>query len=151
MTRARPRPLYLLLGLLLVVGVPLAGKWSRRAAAPRCALDGRTIEAAYRARVAGPDGDERLFCCAGCARQWVARHGHGLAAVYVTDEARGGEIDARSAHFVRSAVVTNPTTGDRTHAFASRADAEEHARAFGGWLMTGPERPFPERPEGGGG
>jgi hypothetical protein len=140
MTHARARLLLILTGLSLVVGLPLAGRWARRAAEPRCEFDGRKIEAVYRARVV-QGGRSRDFCSVGCACVWLNRHRHKPEAVYLTDEAGGGEIDAPSAHLVRSNVVTNPVTGDRTHAFARREDAEEHARAFAGWLLTGSELP----------
>jgi hypothetical protein len=132
----------LLVGLLLVVGLPLAGRWARGRAEPRCALDGLAIEPLYRVRVVDPSGAAHEFCCVGCASRWIARQADRPAAVYVTDEATGAEIDAGSAHFVHSTVVTNPVTGNRTHVFRSRADAEEHARQYSGWMLTGAERPF---------
>jgi hypothetical protein len=140
MTRAGPRLFLLLTGLAVVLGVPVAGRWARRGEA-RCALDGRKIEPLYRARVV-QRGRSRDFCCVGCASRWLGRSGHEADAVYLTDETGGGEVEARSAHLVRSCVVTNPVTGDRTHAFAQRQDAEEHARAFAGSVLSGSERPF---------
>jgi hypothetical protein len=141
MTRAGIRVSLALAGLLIVVGLPLAGKWARRDAGPRCAFDGREIEPVYRARVV-ESGRSRDFCCVGCASAWLGRLGREPEAVYLTDETGGGEVEAGSAHLVRSNVVTNPVTGDRTHAFARQQDAEEHARTFSGWTLTGPERPF---------
>ena len=52
------------------------------------------------------------------------------------------EVDAASAWFVRSQVVTNPVTGNRVHAFRNPDDARRHAEAFGGVLLSGAERPF---------
>jgi hypothetical protein len=134
--------LLLLAGLVLIVGLPLAGRWARRQAEPRCALDGLVIEPLYRVRVVDRAGGSHVFCCIRCAGRWLARQAERPAAVYVTDEASREEIDAAAAHFVQSTVVTNPVTGSRTHVFRNLTDAEEHARLYAGWLLTGAERPF---------
>lgn len=131
------------IGLLIVVGVPLLGAWARRGAPPCCALDGRRIEPLFRVRVVG--GDERAFCSVGCAERWLEQTGE-PAAVFVTDEASGEELAAARAHFVRSAVVTPPTAGNRTHAFARREDADRHAAAYRGEHLDGPRRPFGRAP-----
>jgi hypothetical protein len=145
----RSRLLLGLAALLVVVGLPVAGKWARRGAGPRCALDGLKIEPLYRVRVVGNDGASHRFCCVRCAARWLARQGERPAAVYVTDEASGEEVDAKSAHFVRSAVVTDPVTQNRVHVFGDREDAEDHAHAFAGRVLTGSERPFPAGPGSG--
>jgi hypothetical protein len=142
MTSLRSRLLLFLAGLLVVVGLPLAGWWGRRGAAPRCELDGLTIEPLYRVRVVDRAGASHRFCCVRCAARWLGRQGDRPRAVYVTDEASGAEVDAGSAFFVRSAVVTNAVTRNRVHAFRDRAAAEEHARAYGGETLTGVQRPF---------
>jgi hypothetical protein len=138
-TRSR---LLLIAGLMLVVGLPLAGWWARRQAPPRCSLDGLAIEPLYRVRVVDQEGGSHLFCCVRCAVRWLSRQPERPAGIYVTDEVSREEIDAASACFVESAVVTNPVTGNRTHVFRSQADAEEHARLYAGWHVTGTERPF---------
>jgi hypothetical protein len=142
MISPRSRLLLFLGGLLVVVGLPLAGKWARRGAGPRCELDGLAIESPYQVRVVDRAGASHPFCCVRCAARWLARQEDSPRAVYVTDEAGGAEVDSRSAFYVRSAVVTNPVTGNRVHAFRDRADAEEHARAYRGEVLTGAERPF---------
>jgi hypothetical protein len=142
MTTIRSRALLVLVGLVIVAGVPLAGKWARRRSDPCCDFDGLRIEPLYRVRVVDRSGGSHDFCCVRCADLWLARHGEEPAAVYVMDEADGGEIDARSATFVRSTAVTNPITGNRVHAFRDRTAAEEHVAAFGGEVLTGAERPF---------
>jgi hypothetical protein len=138
----RSRLLLFLAGLLVVVGLPLAGKWARRRAGPRCELNGLTIQLLYQVRIVDRAGASHRFCCVRCAARWLARQEDRPRAVYVTDEAGGAEVDSRSAIFVRSLVLTNPITGNRVHAFRDRADAEEHARAYGGEELTGVERPF---------
>jgi hypothetical protein len=144
----KPLPVLLVLaGLVVVVGLPLAGTWARRHAAPRCELDGQWIEPTYQVRVVDGAGRSHRFCCVRCARRWLGRQDEAPAAVYVTDEAGGGEVDARSATFVRSKVVTNAVTGNRVHAFRDRADAEEHARDRGGTLLEGVSRPFEPEPD----
>jgi hypothetical protein len=127
---------------LLVVGLPLAGKWARRNQPPRCTLDGLAIEAAYRARVVDRSGKSHSFCCIGCAARWLERQPDPPAAVYVTDEAGGGEVEAASATFVRSTVVTSPITRNHIHAFRHADDAEKHALDFDGWVLPAHERPF---------
>jgi NosL len=140
--KEKTRMRLLLAGLLIVIGLPLVGKWARGPAENRCALDGLEIEPLYRVRVVDRAGGSHNFCCVRCAGAWLERQAERPAAVYVTDEAGGGEVDARSAHFVHSAVLTNSITGNRVHTFRDRADAEEHARAFGGQVLAGAERPF---------
>jgi hypothetical protein len=130
-------------GLAVVVGLPLAGAWLRRDEPPRCELEGLAIEPLYRVRVVDRSGKSHSFCCVECARRWLEREGGVAPAVYVTDEVGGAELDARSACFVQSPVVTNPVTGNCTHVFRDRADAEEHVRAFDGLLLAGADRPFP--------
>jgi hypothetical protein len=147
-----------LAGLAVIVGLPLAGSWLRRHTEPRCALDGLKIEPLYRARVVDRANGSHDFCCVRCAAFWLARQEKDKETrkhpdtetrtqrpdvVYVTDEASGEEIDSQSAHFVYSAVVTNPITGNHVHVFRNRADAEHHVGVFGGWALTGAERPLP--------
>ena len=128
---------------LVVVGLPVAGNWFRGRAEPGFALDGGEIVPAYRVRVVDGRGDSHLFCCVACARIWLQRQPAPPRAVAVTDEESGEEIDASEAWYVRSSVVTTPTTGNRVHVFRNRADAEKHADAFGGVVLPGSERPFP--------
>jgi hypothetical protein len=144
MIRVRSWPL-LVAVLLVVVGLPLAGKWLRRQRGPRCSLDGLPIEPLYQARVIDQEGHSHCFCCVLCARTWLERQRERSVAIFVTDETGRQEIDGRSAHFVRSTVVTNPVTENHVHVFKDRADALEHARAFAGWELTGKERPFQQR------
>jgi len=131
-------------GVLVVVGLPLAGKWMRRHQPPECARDGLPIDALYRVRVDGGADESFEFCCIDCAALWLDQRAATGAAVYVTDEAGTGEVDARAAHFVRSSVVTNPVTGNRVHAFRDLSAAQEHARAFHGQVLHGAARPFGE-------
>lgn len=140
------RPLLLLfLGALVVVGLPLLGRWLRQDPSSRCALDGLPIEPLYQVRILDPDGKPRAFCCVSCAQRWLSREEDPPRAVFVTDESSGNTIEAASAHFVRSTVATSPITGNRVHVFADRVAAEAHVRAFGGWALIGSERPFLSR------
>jgi hypothetical protein len=133
-------PLLLLAGL--VVGLPLLGKWLRRHAEPRCAMHGVAIHPLYRVRIEDSAGASHAFCCIRCAQSWLARRGERPAAIEVTDETTGEPIDARLAHFVESAIVTNPVTGNRIHAFRDQADAEAHSRTFAGHILTSGDYPF---------
>ena len=129
-------------GLLVVVGLPLAGKWLRHSSAPACALDGARIDPVYRVRVVDAEGRDQVFCCIHCAALWCSQQSERPRAVFVTDEVSHQEIDAGSAWFVRSFVVTVPHTGNRIHAFRDRADAERHADAAHGLLLSDGEKPF---------
>jgi hypothetical protein len=126
-----------LAGLILLAATAVVGSRLRHPPAGRCALDGVAVEPRYRVRVGGHE-----FCCVRCAELWLGRREAGGQPVRVTDEATGREIDAASAYFVRSMVVTAPATGCRVHAFADRADAERHAESAHGQLLSGSDRPF---------
>ena len=131
-----------LAGLLVVVGLPLAGKWVRGRQGPRCEFDGLPIEPLYRVRVVDRAGHSHSLCGIRCVNLWLARQEAPPDRIYVIDEASGQEMDARSAFFVWSGVVTNPITRNRVHAFREKAAAEEHARSFHGQVLTDDERPF---------
>jgi hypothetical protein len=127
---------------LLLAALAVVGHWARRDPVGGCALDGGHIEPRYRVRVLGAEGRDHEFCCIRCAELWLSRQRRRPRAVLVTDEASGREVEAASAYFVRSEVVSTPTTGNRVHAFAEACDAERHAAAARGRVLAGPERPF---------
>ena len=131
--------------LLAAAALPLAGHWARRDAGRSCAYDGVAIDPIYRVRVVDHRGGDHEFCCIRCAEFWQEGQKAAPRAIYVTGEADGKEVDAEAAYFVRSSVVTTPTTGNRIHAFRNRAEAERHAGAVGGTILSGPERPFAGR------
>jgi hypothetical protein len=141
MSGRKPPWATLLVGLVVVAGLPLAGHWARRHRAEGCALDGAAVNPAYRVEVVDASGHPHAFCCLRCAQIWLEDKPDPRA-VTVTDEASGEPIDAAAAWFVRSSVVTMPTTGNRVHAFRTRADAERHADQFWGVVLSGSERPF---------
>jgi NosL protein len=128
--------------LAVAVTLPLAAHWLRGPPPPGCALDGAPIDPAYWVTVVDDRGEAHAFCCIRCAQLWLAARGAPPRSVAVADEAGSGEIDAASAYFVRSSVVTTPAVGNRIHAFRDRADAERHAEEHGGTVLTGAERPF---------
>jgi hypothetical protein len=127
--------------LLVLAVLALAGSWARRSTEHFCAQDGVRIEPAYRVRILTDQDRDLEFCCIHCAELWL-RHEPAPRTLLVTDEISGAEIDAGAAYFVRSLVVTNPTTGNRIHAFRWLADAEEHARTSQGKVLEASERPF---------
>lgn len=125
------------------VGLPGLGAWYRRQQLPRCALDGAAIEPIYAVEIIDDSQTSRRFCCVRCAEYWLNRQTPLPLQVRVTDEVTGTALEASSAFFVRSSVVTNHATGNRIHAFRARCDAEEHAAANRGRLLQDGERPFP--------
>src|SRR5271166_2304446 len=104
------------LGLVVVLGLPLAGYWSRRRADPGCALDGTKINPDYRVEITDAEGRTCSFCCISCAQMWLQRQTAPVRAITVTDEPSGAPVDAGSAYFVRSMRVNMPSTGNRIHA-----------------------------------
>lgn len=70
------------------------------------------------------------------ARYDSARSTEAPVALYVTDFAAGGWVDARQALFVDGSQVRGPMRGADLPAFASRADAEAFIAANGGELRS---------------
>jgi hypothetical protein len=132
----------LIAGLVVVVGLPLLGHWSRRSAEQVCALDGVKIDPAYRVEAIDGSGGVHAFCCPRCARIWLSRQPDALYVVRVTDEVSGERIDSSQAWYVRSSVATSPVGGNRVHVFRTREDAERLARTYGGTVLSDSERPF---------
>ncbi|HEV3446866.1 MAG TPA: hypothetical protein VG099_19665 [Gemmataceae bacterium] len=128
--------------VLLIVGLPLAGKWARRTQERRCDLDGARIDRLFRVRILDAQNREHEFCGIHCARLWLSRQPAAPVRVLVTDEAGGAEIDAAGAWFVRSTVVTTAHTRNRIHVFQAEADAVKHAGTAHGKILTGSENPF---------
>ena len=128
-----------------LLALPFLGTWLRHAPADHCALDGAAIVPCYRVRVEDSAGRSYDFCCVHCAQMWLEGRSSQVRTVRVTDEATGVELDAEKAIFVRSLVVTTPTTGNRIHVFLDRADAEQHAEKCRGTILSGDERPFASR------
>lgn len=132
----------LALNLALAAAIPMVANRLRDRSLPRCHLDGQPIVPVFRVQVLGGAGQSWSFCCIRCAELWLdGRQGEALG-ILITDEVSGREVDASLAFFVRSSVVTTPSTGNRIHAFARRADAENHAARFHGTLLHDRDRPF---------
>lgn len=130
------------LWLLVVLGLPLAGRWWRQETARGCAIDGRPIEPLYRVRCVEASGTPRDFCCVLCAQAWLKERPT-CESMAVTDETSGRTLPASMAFFVRSSVVTQPATGNRWHVFAREADALQHAREGRGVVVRSEDRPLP--------
>lgn len=131
-----------LVGLAVVVGLPVMAHWARRPDGTGCALDGAKIDPIYRVEISDGQGRTQAFCCLRCARIWRDRQPAPPQSITVTDEASGQRLATAAAYYVRSSVVTVPATGNRVHVFRSRADAEKHAAAHAGALLSASERPF---------
>jgi len=134
-------------GVALLLALPFVGKWARRDTEARCDLDGAALVTNYRVRVEDAAGKSHDFCCIRCAELWLERQTGPARAVRVRDERSGAEIEADAAHYVRSLVITTPTTGNRIHAFRDSADAQRHAETCRGTILLAGERPFVARRE----
>jgi hypothetical protein len=132
-------------GLLVVTLLPVMGRWIRAEGGDRCAADGVRVDPVFAVRIVDRSGQSRRFCCIGCAEHWLESQGASVRAIFVTGENTGEQIDANSAYFVRSSVVTNPLTKERRHVFATARDAQRHADAARGRILAGTERPL-QRP-----
>jgi hypothetical protein len=132
----------LLAGLAVVVGLPFWGHWSRGASESVCALNGLPLNSASRVEVIDDTGCVHTFCCPQCAQIWLIRQPGGRCTVRVTDEPSGDVIDSSLAWYVRSSVLTSPTTRNRIHVFSAWRDAERHARTYGGTVLARSEQPF---------
>lgn len=119
-----------------------AGTSARRRSAGRCDLDGVAIVPTYRVRLVDLHGASHSFCCIRCATLWLESRKESVHAAFVADEPSGEEIDAAEATFVRSTVITTATTGNRTHAFRDRRDAQRHAAEAFGRILSASESPF---------
>ncbi|HET6883601.1 MAG TPA: hypothetical protein VFI31_25840 [Pirellulales bacterium] len=126
----------------LSVALPVLGTWARKQRLPQCALDGVAIVPIYAVEVVARGEPTHRFCCIRCAEYWLEKESPDSAVVNVTDEVTGKPVDSADAYFVSSAVVTNAVTENHVHAFADRADAEQHAAQFRGRLLLDKERPF---------
>jgi hypothetical protein len=133
-----------LLGLNLVFAttIPIVASGLRDRSVPRCHLDGQPITPIFRVRLLGDAGQSWSFCCVRCAQFWLHGRLDETRGILVTDEVSGREVDTALAFFVRSNVVTTPSTGNRVHAFSRRVDAENHAARFNGTLLDDRDRPF---------
>ena len=129
-------------GLAVLIGLPIVARWNRGGWENRCAFDGGRIETLFRVQAIDVAGETHDFCCIRCAQLWWDRQREFPQAIYVTDEDDGQVVDATSAYFVRSSVVTTPTTGNRIHSFRHQCAAEKHAQSAKGTVLVDSERPF---------
>jgi len=134
-----------LAGLVIVTAIPVVGHLIRGDREGRCAWDGLKIEPIYQVRIVEKPGITDQFCCLQCAEFWLERRGRKPIDIFVTDESSGMEIEASDAFYVRSAVATNPVTGDHRHVFRAFEDAKKHAESAHGRQLLGDERPFEKK------
>jgi len=118
--------------------IAVAGSLFKKSGGDVCALDAIKIEPIYQVDITPADGKTLKFCCIGCARKWLAGNKGKVEYITVTDEVTGKRIDSSIAYFVESSIVTNQSTGNRIHAFSEKADAEKHAKEFGGTIIQNP-------------
>jgi hypothetical protein len=127
---------------LVLVGLPVGAHLLRREGPPGCALDGIAIDPVYRVRVVDAGGAAHEFCCPRCAGLWLKQQSSTPRSITVTDESTGEPLDAASAWYARSTVVTQQANGNRIHVFRHQTDAEKHAETFNGIVLEGSARPF---------
>ena len=89
------------------------------------------------------------FCCVKCAQEWPQAVEGGYWRV--RDEVTGQILDAATACYVESSVVTVPSRQDKIHIFKGWAHAMDHAVEYGGTRIGNPlarsfspESPSPE-------
>ncbi len=138
----RARALLVVCGLAAAAALPPVAAALRAGGPPHCALDGVLVDPLHRVVVDEADGARAALCSISCATAWLAREGAAPSSIRVVDEATGDELDVRAAWFVTSRVVAVAAADDRTHVFASEADARRHAQAYGGHVLVGDRRPF---------
>lgn len=137
-------------GLLVLGATPfLAGAAEEH---PRCDRDGTRIGGLLDVRVRGSiesgaigsssAAEEHVFCSVRCAEDWLRRSRARPPEILVRTEPEGRVMPVASAVFVRSLVPASRHSGDLVHAFEDAAQAESHARFFGGVVLEGADRPF---------
>jgi hypothetical protein len=104
-------------------------------------MDGAAIDPAFRVRVVDEGGMTRVFCGVRCAAAWLLRHG-APREIRVTDIASGRELDGRTASYARTLGPTPEGAPDGIRVFEDEATARAHARAHGGKVLEGAQRPF---------
>lgn len=124
--------------IVIFILLALSTSLMKKSGGDVCALDAIKIEPIYQVDITVADGKTLKFCCIGCARKWLAGNKGKVEYITVTDEVTGKRIDASIAYFVESSIVTNQSTGNRIHVFAEKADAEKHAKEFGGTIIKNP-------------
>ena len=62
-----------MVGLVVLVGLPIAAHWVRRAEKAGCALDGTKINPVYRVVIVDDRGRSHEFCGLSCAQLWLRR------------------------------------------------------------------------------
>ena len=133
-----------ILALVVVAILPWAADRLRNGS-ERCELDGVETAPAYRTVIVEADDTAHPFCGVRCAQLWLARHPAPPREIRVTDCATGRELAADDAWFVRSYGTWGDGAPDAIRVFARRADAEQHAEAYGGEMLLASDRPFKRR------
>lgn len=128
--------------LLLGLAALTWGMDRMRARTSRCNLDGVAVRADFRVRVVQRNGSERTFCGVRCAEQWLDRSRATVRSITLVDCVSGREIAADRAWFLDTMVGLDEDVPDYVRVFATREEAERHARAYGGTILAGDRRPF---------
>ncbi len=127
----------LVIWFAVVLALALYSRWhASRTRSDRCGLDGNRIEPVYAVDLMLDGRVTGRFCCVRCASEWPDVPAD--AYWQVRDEITGRPLDATTACFVESSVVTVASRQDRTHVFASWADALGHMTRYDGIRVPNP-------------
>jgi hypothetical protein len=126
--------------LILMGLVALASSLGRNyGATETCEMDGQELSPALRVDLTMADGTSHAFCTIACAHRWLAHQPNTTPKqATIRDAITGEPVDAYTAFFVQSTLVTNRANANNIHAFRFRTDAMEHIRQFGGQLIADP-------------
>ena len=105
-------------------------------------MDGTRVRRKFRVRIVERDGTVRLFCGVRCANRWLDRTATAPRAVFVTDCVSGREVEAQAAWFLYTMRGWGEEVPDFVRVFERTADAERHAKAHGGEILMGADRPL---------
>ena len=115
-------------------------------ASVRCSLDGSLIQPAYEVIINHKNGSVSSFSSVISARIWLTANSELVSSILVTDEETGDKLNAESAFYVESEVLTTLHTRNNIHVFAQEKAAKSHARKFKGKMITNPFRVQKKKP-----
>jgi hypothetical protein len=130
-----PLTYVILMGLVALA----SSLWRSYGASETCEMDGQELTPALRVDLTMADGTSHAFCTIVCAQRWLANQPNTTPKLATVRDAITGEpVDAYTAFFVQSKLVTNRANANNIHAFRDRKEAMEHIEHFGGHEIPDP-------------